>query len=57
MITVKDLKYTYPGAHEETLHGLNFEIAEGEIFGFLGMLIAELYLVDPGGNIGSVFKR
>ena len=36
MITVHDLTYTYPGAAEETLHGLNFEIAEGEIFGFLG---------------------
>lgn len=36
MITVKDLTFTYPGANEETLHGLNFDIAEGEIFGFLG---------------------
>ncbi|MCA9923521.1 MAG: ABC transporter ATP-binding protein [Anaerolineales bacterium] len=36
MITVKDLTYTYPGSAQETLHGLNFEIAEGEIFGFLG---------------------
>lgn len=36
MIAVKDLTYTYPGAAKETLHGLNFEIAEGEIFGFLG---------------------
>ena len=36
MITVKDLKFTYPEAKEETLHGLNFEIAQGEIFGFLG---------------------
>lgn len=36
MITVRDLTYTYTGAREETLHGLNFEIAEGEIFGFLG---------------------
>ena len=35
MITVKDLTYTYPGVNEETLHGLNFDIAEGEIFGFL----------------------
>jgi len=36
MITVKNLTYTYPGASAETLHGLNFEIAAGEIFGFLG---------------------
>lgn len=36
MITVKDLKFTYPNAKKETLHGLNFEIAEREIFGFLG---------------------
>jgi len=36
MISVKNLTYTYPGAKEEVLHGLNFEIAEGEIFGFLG---------------------
>lgn len=36
MITVKDLTYTYPGAAQETLHGLHFDIAEGEIFGFLG---------------------
>ena len=36
MITVNALTYTYPGATEETLHGLDFTIAEGEIFGFLG---------------------
>lgn len=36
MITVQDLRYTYPGAATETLHGLNFEIPDGEIFGFLG---------------------
>lgn len=36
MITVKNLTYTYPGAAKETLHGLNFEITPGEIFGFLG---------------------
>ncbi|GAB5519118.1 MAG: ABC transporter ATP-binding protein [Rhodothermales bacterium] len=36
MITVKDLIYTYPGASEATLHGIDFEIAEGEVFGFLG---------------------
>ncbi len=36
MISVSNLAYTYPGANQETLHGLNFDIAEGEIFGFLG---------------------
>jgi fluoroquinolone transport system ATP-binding protein len=36
MISVKNLTYTYPGANKETLHGLNFDIAKGEIFGFLG---------------------
>lgn len=36
MITVKNLNYTYPGTENETLHGLNFEIDKGEIFGFLG---------------------
>lgn len=36
MITVKDLTYTYVSAKEQTLHGLNFKIAEKEIFGFLG---------------------
>ncbi|WP_406670899.1 ABC transporter ATP-binding protein [Methanolobus sp. ZRKC4] len=36
MITVKNLAYTYPGAENETLHGLDFNIAKGEIFGFLG---------------------
>lgn len=36
MISVKNLSFTYPGSSQETLHGLNFEINEGEIFGFLG---------------------
>jgi fluoroquinolone transport system ATP-binding protein len=36
MISVKNLTYTYPGAKREVLHGFDFEIAEGEIFGFLG---------------------
>lgn len=36
MISVKDLVFTYPNSHEATLRGLNFDIAEGEIFGFLG---------------------
>lgn len=36
MIEVRNLHYTYPGAKAETLHGLDFSIAKGEIFGFLG---------------------
>ena len=36
MIKAKDLSYTYPGASQPVLKGLNFDIAEGEIFGFLG---------------------
>ena len=36
MIRVDALRYTYPGAHDETLHGLTFEVPAGEIFGFLG---------------------
>ncbi len=36
MIIVEDLVYTYPSASEPTLGGLNFELADGEILGFLG---------------------
>lgn len=36
MIKVKNLNYTYHKAPTPTLHGLNFEIAKGEIMGFLG---------------------
>ncbi len=36
MITVKDLHFTYASADKEALRGLSFEIAQGEIFGFLG---------------------
>ncbi len=36
MIKVKNLSYSYPTAPEITLNNLNFEIAQGEIFGFLG---------------------
>lgn len=36
MIQVNDLRFTYPGASQEVLHGLNFAVGEGEIFGFLG---------------------
>lgn len=36
MITVENLVFTYPGAPAPTLEGLDFEIADGEILGFLG---------------------
>ena len=36
MIEIKNLKYTYPGNSEETIHGIDFHIEKGEIFGFLG---------------------
>ena len=36
MITVKNLRFTYPGAVEEVLRGLDFTVERGEIFGFLG---------------------
>lgn len=36
MITVENLDFTYPGASERVLEGLDFEIRRGEIFGFLG---------------------
>ena len=36
MVQVSDLSYTYPGADAAVLKGLNFQIEEGEIFGFLG---------------------
>jgi fluoroquinolone transport system ATP-binding protein len=36
VIRVNNLTYSYSGADSETLHGLSFEIAEAEIFGFLG---------------------
>lgn len=36
MIEVKDLSFRYPRQEELTLHGLNFVIPKGEIFGFLG---------------------
>lgn len=36
MIKVKNLIYTYHKAAQPTLHGMNFEIAKGEIMGFLG---------------------
>ena len=36
MIEIKNLKYTYPDNSEETIHGIDFHIEKGEIFGFLG---------------------
>jgi len=36
MISVRNLKFSYRRSDVETLHGLNFEISEKEIFGFLG---------------------
>ena len=35
MIKVGELKFSY-GKDKQILHGLNFEVKEGEIFGFLG---------------------
>lgn len=35
MIEVKDLTFSY-GKDKQVLHGLNFTVGEGEIFGFLG---------------------
>ncbi|MGB3849931.1 MAG: ABC transporter ATP-binding protein [Tunicatimonas sp.] len=36
MIHVDQLRYRYPGADQDTLKGVSFTIAPGEIFGFLG---------------------
>jgi len=36
MIRVEDLSFTYPGATDPTIRGISFEIADGEVFGFLG---------------------
>jgi fluoroquinolone transport system ATP-binding protein len=36
MITVRNLSYAYPKSKDMVLKNLNFEIAPGEIFGFLG---------------------
>ncbi|MEK4290394.1 ABC transporter ATP-binding protein [Paenibacillus sp. FSL P4-0502] len=36
MIKVQELTYTYPGQDSPVLNGLNFDIRQGEIFGFLG---------------------
>ncbi|MBO6717986.1 MAG: ABC transporter ATP-binding protein [Rhizobiaceae bacterium] len=36
MIEVENLSFTYPGATGPTLAGLNFSIADGEVYGLLG---------------------
>lgn len=36
MIIVENLFLNYPGAKQETLKGISFEVEEGQIFGFLG---------------------
>ena len=36
MIKVNELSFTYPRGSSPVLKNLNFEISEGEIFGFLG---------------------
>lgn len=36
MFSVRDLRFTYPKNHVETIKGISFEIRKGEIFGFLG---------------------
>lgn len=36
MITVEGLRYRYPKNRADTLKGLSFSVAKGEIFGFLG---------------------
>ena len=35
MIEVKNLTFSY-GKDKQTLHGLDFTVEDGEIFGFLG---------------------
>ena len=36
MIRVENLTYTYPGTEKPVLKGFNFDILQGEVFGFLG---------------------
>lgn len=36
VVASRGLRYTYPGTAAPVLHGIDFEIAEGEVFGFLG---------------------
>lgn len=40
MIKVGELKFSY-GKDKQILHGLNFEVKEGEIFGFLDLMVQE----------------
>jgi fluoroquinolone transport system ATP-binding protein len=36
VIEVRGLTFTYPRASTPTLHGMDFAVGGGEIFGFLG---------------------
>lgn len=36
VFSVNDLRFRYPRAKEDTIKGISFQFAEGEIFGFLG---------------------
>ena len=36
MIQVRNLRYTYSGADQPALRGLDFDVEDGEVFGFLG---------------------
>lgn len=36
IIEVENLSYSYPRARQAALHNLSFQVAQGEIFGFLG---------------------
>ena len=36
MFKVEDLRFKYPKNETDVINGINFEIAKGEIFGFLG---------------------
>jgi len=36
MITVENLRFTYPGGKQEAIRGIDFHIEKGEILGFLG---------------------
>ena len=36
MLTVKNLEFKYRGAKDNTLKGIDFNVRNGEIFGFLG---------------------
>ncbi len=36
MISVRDLRYAYPGMPADVITGMSFGVADGEVFGFLG---------------------